>query len=518
MPELDPSVAAALNEPDDDDEGPPEDEEHDDEPETPQAAATEPAPPPRPAGRPKGSRNRKPSPGSGFAEPKAGPPTAIAGLPEPAPRGRPAGDRTMQQTWDDIVEDLALKGYQPADVTIAVRRFPVGPERSAHHDLNPIPGELVGGAGALTPGEELYEHVVRFYHIPLNAGPSRYRLWFCLRGTQRNYLGMVDLNLPPAVEMRRMIAMQDEARREHDRAKAMEGEPLPTRQTYGRAPQRQVGPHPDDPPFLGEPPPPMGGYVPPRYVGQPAMPQPQPMPPSPATAFADAIMNEWQTQAMEAIRRGMQPPPPPQAAAQPLTKADIAQTVVEVLQAMEAAKPKPVQSPPGGQEVTARVGDPLDGMERMFDFWARMDKMRDRMREQVLGDEPEATAAAPTTATVIAKPETPEEDEFELKPVGGPLAQQFMGAPVLFAPQKPEETTFQWMTRLASGNPAIAGKVLGKAAEMGMKIIDQAGLAKVVGAVVANAVPGGLPGGPGQVVESPQPQQNGAGAWKPNLS
>ena len=63
-----------------------------------------------------------------------------------------------------------------------------------------------------------------------------------------------------------------------------------------------------------------------------------------------------------------------------------------------------------------------------------------------------------------------------------------MGAPVLFAPQKPEETTFQWMTRLASGNPVIAGKVLGKAAEMGMKIIDQAGLAKVVGAVVANAV------------------------------
>lgn len=516
---IDPSVAEAVNEIDDEE---PEDDEEADEPEA-AAAPTEPVPPPAPApkkpGRPAGSRNRPKAPGTGFAEARLpGTPTpAIEALPTPA-KGRPPLDKTMQQTWDDLVDELRQTGYEPSNVTIAVRRFPEGPQRGTAQDLNPIAGELVGGASNLTPGEELHDHLARYYHIPLNAGPSRYRLWFYLRGfaaRQKSHLGTADIHLPSAVDVRRMLAMQDEARREKERTAYDES--LPPR-AVGHAPR---GPHPDDPPYLGEGP--MGGYIPPRPQ---AYPQPQPvvMPP-PAAPAMDPMMKPlfeaWQAQAIAAIQRGMQPPPMPQSPVQPqgVTKEDVAQIVVETLRATGLIGGAPAQ-PLTPERVQESVASPMSAAKQFFAQFREFKQMEREMEDMFGPDEPEPAAAAPipVVATVIAKPDAPD-TEYELKPVGGAIAQQFMGAPVLFAPQKPDETTFQWLMRLAGGNPIIAQRMMGKAAEMGMQIIDKAGLAKLVGAIVSNAIPGGPPQAQGQVVEAPQQQQQSNGAaFKPSFS
>lgn len=470
----------------------------------------------------KGGRPRKPRSAHVAGEPIA--PQAAAS------ETRGPVTRNLQEVWNDIIERVRDRGLGGPDaVTISVTRLTVGPNREAPVNLNAIPGQMVGGTPTMTPGEDLEDYVTRAYHVPSGAGPALYRFRFTLRNATKNdrHLGTAEIMLQSAADIRRQweAAAQIQRERERDR----DFGPVVGR---GSAPRGFSAIEPQMPTAADHP--------------TVAPPGPTAIPPSsdPTMMFMKYLMDQNAAERREAIRMGQQPPvlqlPPemarmvggaPQAIAPAAQAGDlesrVAKTVVDTLRAMgivpqqqvagvavaQSAIQQPMLPSPGAAEVQKKVGDPLEGMERMFDFMERMDKMRDKFRDRFAPEEEEPVVAAIAVPTVLANPA--DDDENALRPVNETFV-RFEGDPVMFGKKAEDETTFQWLVRLGTGNPKLVGKVL----EKGAQLLDSGTLGKLITALVQQpgTAPRGLPNGGSLQPQAQHPQSNGAaGGWTPNV-
>jgi hypothetical protein len=458
----------------------------------------------------------------------------VAGEPiAPQPSSKEPVTRNLQEVWNDIVDRVRDRGLGGPDaVTISVIRHTIGPNREARVNLNAIPGQMVGGTSSMTPGEDLEDYVTRAYHVPSGTGPALYRFRFTLRNAPKNdrHLGSAEILLQSAKDIRAQWEAAAQIQRERERERDY--------QPVGRAP------------FTGSS---FAGLVgaAPRERGysttEPSMPtaadRPTTAPTMPMPAqggdttmmFLQYLMSQNEQARQEALRLGQRPPelPPevlkilggaaPQAASAADLESRIARTVVETLKAMGIAPaPQTVAAAPHvplTKEVVATVSDPMAAAKSFFSQMREFAKMQDEMREMFAPPEDDEPPKPPvqTAPTVIAPQE--DDDPNALRPVNETFA-RFEDAPIMFGKKAEDETTFQWLVRLGTGNPKIVGKVL----EQGAKLLDGGTLQKLIEVLTRGAVPPqgpparGLPNG---APIGPQPQQaqanGGRAGWTPNV-
>jgi len=130
-------------------------------------------------------------------------------------------------------------------------------------------------------------------------------------------------------------------------------------------------------------------------------------------------------------------------------------------------------------------------------------RMEAEMREMFAPEEEEETpVAAPALPTVVVAPEV---DEHAMQPVNSSSSAS-RGSPVMYGKQGEGETTLQWLTRNALGNPKISGKIL----EKGMQMLDQGTFGKLVSALT------NMGGQQAQACEiCRRTPRAAAGQWKP---
>jgi hypothetical protein len=420
-------------------------------------------------------------------------------------------DRDLMYVWNNIVKAIEAKGFGgPEGVTIAIKRFATGANRVDPMDLNPIQGATVGGSTTRTPGEDLYDYIVRAYHVPAGAGPSIYRCRFSLKISTDNFLGVADLTLPAAADIRRQWEAEAQLKRDREReadfGKIIGGPPL-------AAPwQPQV-------------------QTPPHLSGAPPYPTSSPSAPTTDPTLLQWVMAQYERERRENARLGVPPPPPPPialpVAGPPVISEDfesrVARTVVQTLQAMgitpQAAGlgAAPSAQPgltPGA--VTTAVTTPMDAAKAFFQQMREFKQMDAQMREMFAPEEEEeeTPTAAAAQPTVIV----PEADEDAMKPINETFA-RFDGDPIIFGKQKEGEGMVQYIIRLSTANPKIAGALL----EKGAKVLDQGSFGKLMTAFTQMGGPqahaaGQLAGAQLSGGQAPQAQTNGAAAgWKPSV-
>ena len=494
MSEVDSDLAAALA----------EDEEDDDQPQ----AAAPPVPQPAPASPVKKNKGGRPRKNSG----PISQPATSASSPEPADVGPRELD--VGAIWEDIIERIGARGLGGAEqVSIAARQTIIGPNREEAKQMAPIDGASVAGTSSRTPGEDLIDYLERVFQVATNAGPAKYRLWFQLRGGAKNdrSLGTAEVVLQSAADIRKrweaVATMQRDRERERDFGGAA---PSYRRPTYAGAPERHA-PQAFD-----------GGSM--------------PTPAAPAAAGGNAFMESmfdrvwgmYERERREAARLGQAPPPPPdprtfmqQPAAPAVDNLEerIARTVTQTLQTLgviptPGAPPLAPAAPPLTTPVVAQaVTAPMTAAKEFFTQMREFRRMEAEMREMFAPEEEEETpVAAPALPTVVVAPEV---DEHAMQPVNEQFI-RFEGEPVMYGKQAEGETTLQWLTRNALGNPKISGKIL----EKGMQMLDQGTFGKLVSALT------NMGGQQAQAVRNlppnaAQPQANGsqsrAAGWTPNI-
>lgn len=508
--ELDPELAAALA--DDEDEGdPPQATDDDDgfiDPEK-QAAVDEvrrELQHPKRRGRPKGSHTRKPP------EPIAAPTMASASAPPPIVK-RPMD---MEGIWENILQQLQDRGMGgPEMITIGINQVTLGATREPPKKLNSIPGEAVGGTRNRTPGEDLQDYLERAIHVPLGTGPAMYRLIFRLRGVSRGgdaIMGRAEVTLPSAVDIRkRWEAVAQLAR---DKERENDFGPMP-RQSYARP--------------WGEQQIPMGAA--PQMPPTPAAAAPSGMDPFAAQMF-DRLFGMYERERREAARLGQAPPPLPfdPRTMQPIVaqapdnlEERVTKTVVDTLRALGlvpqpgAPPAAPVAPPLTTPVVATAVTAPMNAAKEFFQQMREFKKMEADMREMFAPEEePEPDPPPPPPVATVLR-EDDEDDDRKLTPINEQFA-RFEGDPIMFGKQAEGETTWQWLARVALGNPKIAGKLLEKGAAM----LDQSSFGKLVSAFTQMGGPQAqaarshpLPQG-NPVVE--HPQANGAApGFRPSI-
>jgi hypothetical protein len=433
--------------------------------------------------------------------------------------------RNLQEVWDDIINRVRDRGLGGPDaVTISVTRHVVGPNREAPVNLNAIPGQMVGGTSSMTPGEDLEDYLTRAYHVPSGTGPALYRVRFTLRNAPKNdrHLGSAEIMLQSAKDIQRQWEMSAQILRERER----ERDYSPVVPRGGSAPGLGGAPR-------------ERGYSQVEPIMQTAADRPTLAPAMPSTSgdmtmmFLKYLMDQNDVARQEALRLGQQPPqlppevlkliggvlPQTQTAGPVDLETRVAKTVVETLRAMGIVPQQQVAGAtpavvPLTKEVVATVSDPMSAAKSFFSQMREFAKMQDEMREMFAPEEEEVPPVVlPAVPTVFA---AVEEDENALKPVNEQFA-RFQDAPIMFGKKGDDETNFQWLVRLGTGNP----KVIGAALEYGAKILDSGTLGKLIEALTQQGGqrqgPRGLPTG-AQAPQPSHPQANGtAGGWTPSV-
>lgn len=388
--------------------------------------------------------------------------------------------------WPEVLESLKHLGKTPYDIRIRVSRMT--PEK---HQLGvAFDGASVMGSEAQSPGDQLIEFVIDNYHLHQNQqGPMRYDISFMWSMNGQVYTRGI-LSLPSQAEILSL-------RRARMTNAANAGATKPT--GVGYAP-------------------------PPQYPPQPTYQQPYyPPPPAAAPSPQGHDMNELAylrgvlTEAISASRENRAPviqPPPAPAPPQGLTKKDVAETVVETLQALGlVTKPGAVgvgAPPPAVQTAPSQF---VTGFKQ-FVGQAREFKEAMSMMASMADGEDDETPETPPAAPIVATPAKPE-DTLPFAVVEVPGAKWPDGTPVQFAANK-ETGSIDWMG-VAMSNPHAATKAM----EYGGKILEAgaAALAKFAGlkhegaAEVVSQVPvGALNAGVGAVMQPAKKDDDGSGS------
>lgn len=476
-----------------------------------------------PVAVPPGVRTRK---RRGAVAPKSGS-TTYAGAPgvtptEPGEKLRISNDGTknLSTIWTETVQRLLEMGFGPDVVWIRVKRYAIGPQRTAVNaaqDMTPIDGASVGGSDRVAAGEDLVSYITDVYHFTaVPQGPARYVCNIAFKSGHGNNVsapeGELILGDPREIKAQREAAQAALRRREMERG------PI----GYSS----YVAPHaPQMAPYRG----PVPGFQSPVQAPPAVAPMPVAVPQFiGASPELEQMRRDMEVRAQEIARQtgiyeeraraegvlAARPAPvvgPVESPAE--AEARLVGAVVKALAVSGLLPQAPAAPPPAnftGPAVASAVTDPMDVMENFLKQMTRFDAMRDRMREMVAPEEDDEPIPPPAPMPQLSAPVptpnvegTVEADPYAFKEVGWatPLTG---GLPLKNRKKDPAEGMAEYIIDLGMNNPELALK-------MGEKLLNGP-LGAAVGKLLENTAVGKVLAANAQqkAIEMPTAALNGA--------
>jgi hypothetical protein len=433
--------------------------------------------------------------------------------------------RSLVTAWPRVLAEQLAHGFRAEDLGIRVTSYLLGPNKSPGKEWAPIDGELVAGGENLSAGEDLYNHVIDFYHRG-TSGPAIYKFQVYRKsGGQPLKGGMFEVSLEhPDVIFRQRQAVEDLRRQRSAttlRGYAPAGASYPPRaypaQAYAPGQPAQAS-APVAAPVAAMPAPNLGnpreaellrelagenGYYRGLLEGKANQPAPvAPMPVVQQTPAYDPRLpprglteEEWEVIQTQRQARVLGP-----AVAQAVTQALAALGITP--QGIGVGRPGQAVGAPV-QPLAAPVGpkSPKEIVKDALDVIRTFRQLGSEVAEEFAPDAAEAVTAAAAAAA---------DDDSVMKPVmGGALKHPGTDMPVLFGQKLEGETWPEYLMRYVAHNPSSGEMVL----KYATKVLDPKALSAFV-QNLANQKTGPKPGGgnkPPELGGGP-PQQMG---WAP---
>lgn len=400
-----------------------------------------------------------PAANGGTRPPLVDPPLVSPGVAVPPPHAdtvevkpEELGDGTKEATiiWPRVLKEQRDIGYAPDAIGIRITRKPVGPMKGPEAHLTPIEGGLVSGD---SPGEELYNYIVDYYHMGTNS-PAVYSLGFFYRAGGGAIRGSAELRLEHPEQIRRQREAAERANRAKWAAAAQGGAPPAgyrppyTPPYYPQAPQAQTPPPPTatEVELLRQLSQENGyykGLMEARVSGAPVPAAAPPPPVDPRLPPAGVTAAEW-----DEIQTARQ------------TKATVkALMQLGIVPAGIQTGAVPLQAP-AAVAAPAAPPDPLAGFDMLLRFFERADSFRKKFAD-VMGIDPSTGQAPPE-----------EKDETLMTPILNAGTEKEIRA----GAKLEDEGWLEYLARWAQQNPHLTGKLM---KEISSKL-DPQSLAKLV--------------------------------------
>jgi len=384
------------------------------------------------------------------------------------------GTKDAMVVWPRVLEKQKALGYQPEAIGITVARIATGPQKAPRVQLAPIDGSIVAGDGNTSPGEALYDYIVGYYHLS-SGGPAVYHLNFYYRSGGGTIRGSAELPLDhPDVIVRQRQAVE---KAKYDRAVAAGGYPGPAPMPFGlggRAPFGAAGVGAGTP-AAPVPAPNLNenenrlfqellqktgfyeGYMKAQKEAEaraPAPAAPVPTPVRDPNAKPPGLTDEeWTSIQRTRLAKDMGPAIA-QAVTASLVGVGLTPDVIQNLKQLGSAPAAAVAAGPGPAPYNPK--DPFNlvaGLESFVTVMKHIGVLQEKVQE-----------ALPTVAGRAdeEKKEPEEKDETKLAPIAEGLLKYDNGQPMMYAKKGEDESSVEWLTRIAIANQPMFEKIASK--------------------------------------------------------